>query len=109
MALNCAVKLLRCFSLITCPFFGQVTTLNRCLKIGGHYRHLSENPGPLYWFSIRTTFLFNYFKNRLSNAESEVLNNKIRIIKASARGFHRFDSYRIRILFYCAKLNMAIN
>ncbi|UWX57095.1 hypothetical protein NY406_07655 [Chlorobaculum sp. MV4-Y] len=29
-------------------------------------------------------------------------------IKASARGFHRFESYRNRILFYCGKLNRAI-
>ena len=53
--------------------------------------------------------LFNYFKHRVSNAVSEGLNSKIQVIKASARGFHSFKSYRTRILFYCAKLNMAIS
>lgn len=53
--------------------------------------------------------IFNYFKHRVSNAVSEGLNSKIQVIKASARGFHSFESYRTRILFYCAKLNMAIS
>lgn len=53
--------------------------------------------------------LFNYCKHRISNAVSEGLNSKIQVIKASARGFHSFESCRNRILFYCAKLNMAIS
>lgn len=52
--------------------------------------------------------LLNYFKHRTTNAVSEGLNSKIQLIKASARGFHSFESYRTRILFYCGKLNMAI-
>ena len=36
------------------------------------------------------------------------LDTKIQLIKASARGFHSFESYRTRILFYCGKLDMAI-
>jgi len=52
--------------------------------------------------------ILSYFKHWTTNAVSEGLNSKIQLIKASARGFHSFESYRIRILFYCGKLNMAI-
>jgi transposase len=52
--------------------------------------------------------VLTWFKHAITNAVSEGLNSKIQIIKASARGFHRFESYRNRILFYCGKLNMAI-
>jgi len=30
-------------------------------------------------------------------------------VKASSRGFHSFESYRVRILFYRGKLDMAIS
>ncbi|ABL65963.1 transposase, IS204/IS1001/IS1096/IS1165 family protein [Chlorobium phaeobacteroides DSM 266] len=53
--------------------------------------------------------ILTYFKHAITNAVSEGLNSKIQIVKASARGFHRFESYRNRILFYCGKLNMAIS
>jgi transposase len=52
--------------------------------------------------------ILTYFKHAITNAVSEGLNSKIQIVKASARGFHRFESYRTRILFYCGKLNMTI-
>ena len=52
--------------------------------------------------------ILNYFKHEITNAVSEGLNSKIQLYKASARGFHSFQSYRTRILFYCGKLNMAI-
>lgn len=52
--------------------------------------------------------IMNYFKHRVSNAVSEGLNSKIQMIKAAARGFHSFISYRVRILFFCGKLDMSI-
>lgn len=52
--------------------------------------------------------ILNYFKHRITNAVSEGLNSTIQLIKASARGFGSFESYRTRILFYCGKLNMAV-
>ncbi|KAA6230499.1 ISL3 family transposase (plasmid) [Chlorobium phaeovibrioides] len=52
--------------------------------------------------------ILNFFRHRTTNAVSEGLNSKIQLIKASARGFHSFESYRTRILFYCGKLDMAI-
>ena len=37
---------------------------------------------------------------------TEGLNSKIQSIKSAARGFHNFQNYRIRILFFCGKLNL---
>lgn len=48
-----------------------------------------------------------YFRYRITNAVAEGLNSKIQSIKANARGFRSFESYRVRILFFCGKLNMA--
>ena len=50
--------------------------------------------------------LLNYFKHRLTNAMSEGFNSKIQQIKSNARGFRSFESYRIRILFFCGKLDL---
>ncbi len=61
------------------------------------------------WADKHSRLFITCFKNRVSNAVSDGLNSKIQVIKASARGFHCFGSYRTRILFYCAKLNMAIS
>ena len=53
---------------------------------------------------LRSTHL----KHQVSNAMSEGLNSKIQLLKATARGFRSFESYRTRILFYCGKLDMTI-
>jgi transposase len=53
--------------------------------------------------------ILNYFKHRTTNAVSEGLNSKIQLLKASSRGFHSVERYRVRILFYCGKLDMAIS
>jgi transposase len=53
--------------------------------------------------------LLNYFEQRITNALSEGFNSRIQAIKAAARGFHNFENYRVRILFYCGKLEMAPN
>jgi transposase len=50
--------------------------------------------------------LFGYIIHPITNAATEGLNSKIQNIKASARGFRRFDAYRTAILFYCGKLDM---
>ena len=52
--------------------------------------------------------IINYFKHKVSNAVSEAINSKIQLLKASSRGFRSFESYRIRILFYCGKLEMQL-
>jgi transposase len=52
--------------------------------------------------------LMNWFNHRVSNAVSEGLKSKIQSLKSAARGFHNFESYQTRILFFCGKLNMQI-
>jgi len=51
--------------------------------------------------------LLNYFDHHISNAVAEGLNSRIQAIKSAARGFRNFVHYRIRILFFCGKLQMA--
>ena len=50
--------------------------------------------------------LLNYFEYRISNAMSEGFNSVIQQLKAAARGFRNFASYRSRILFFCGKLDL---
>lgn len=47
-----------------------------------------------------------YFDHPISNAVAEGLNSKIQTIKANARGFRSFESFRYSILFYCGGLQM---
>jgi transposase len=50
--------------------------------------------------------LLNYFDWHISNAMSEGFNSVIQQLKAAARGFRSFASYRARILFFCGKLDL---
>jgi transposase len=50
--------------------------------------------------------LLTYLKHHITNAVTEGLNSKIQSLKAAARGFRNFRNYRIRILFFCGKLNL---
>jgi transposase len=50
--------------------------------------------------------LLNYFDHHISNAMSEGFNSVIQQLKAVARGFRSFASYRARILFFCGKLDL---
>jgi transposase len=50
--------------------------------------------------------LVSYFRHRVTNALSEGFNSVIQSIKSAARGFRAFDNYRIRILFFCGKLDL---
>ena len=50
--------------------------------------------------------LLTYLKHHITNAVTEGLNSKIQSIKSNARGFRSFKNYRIRILFFCGKLNL---
>ena len=50
--------------------------------------------------------LLNYLKHRTTNATAEGLNGRIQHIKASARGYRKFQSFRIAILFHLGKLDL---
>lgn len=50
--------------------------------------------------------LLSYFRHRVTNATAEGFNSRIQTIKSAARGFRSFKNYRIRILFYCGKLDL---
>ncbi len=50
--------------------------------------------------------LLSYFRHQVTNATSEGFNSRIQSIKSSARGFRNFSNYRLRILFYCGKLDL---
>lgn len=50
--------------------------------------------------------LLTYLRHRITNAVTEGLNSKIQSIKSAARGFRNFSNYRIRILFFCGKLDL---
>jgi transposase len=50
--------------------------------------------------------LLTYMRHHITNAATEGFNSKIQNIKTSARGFRSFANYRLRILFYCGKLDM---
>jgi len=50
--------------------------------------------------------LLTYLKHHITNAVTEGLNSKIQNIKSNARGFRNFRNYRIRILFFCGKLDL---
>lgn len=51
--------------------------------------------------------LLNWCDHHITNAVSEGLNSRIQSIKSAARGFHSFESYRARILFFCGKLDLS--
>ena len=50
--------------------------------------------------------ILSYFHHRITNAVTEGFNSRIQSIKSQARGFRAFRNYRIRILFYCGKLDL---
>lgn len=50
--------------------------------------------------------LLAYFRHTITNARNEGFNSRVQSIKSAARGFRSFENYRIRILFYCGKLDL---
>jgi len=50
--------------------------------------------------------LLAYITHRITNALSESLNSRIQTLKNNARGFHRFSSFRTRILFFLGGLDL---
>lgn len=50
--------------------------------------------------------ILTWCAHRITNAVTEGLNSKIQSLKSAARGFRSFANYRIRIMFFCAKLDL---
>lgn len=50
--------------------------------------------------------LLAYIKHKVSNASAESLNAQIQHVKACARGYRTFSSFRIAILFFLGKLDL---
>jgi len=50
--------------------------------------------------------LLAYIKHRTSNARAESINSKIQALKASARGYRKFENFRIAILFFFGRLQL---
>ncbi len=50
--------------------------------------------------------ILTWFASPISNGPSEGFNSRIQSIKSAARGFRIFAHYRIRILFFCGKLDL---
>jgi transposase len=50
--------------------------------------------------------ILTYLTHRITNAVAEGLNSKIQQVKSAARGFRKFENFRIAILFFCGKLDM---
>jgi len=51
--------------------------------------------------------IISYVKHRITNSLAENINGKIQKIKTIAKGFYGFKNYRISILFYLGKLDLA--
>jgi transposase len=50
--------------------------------------------------------LVAYIKHKITNAYAESINGMIQLLKANARGYRRFENFRIAILFHFGKLNL---
>ena len=50
--------------------------------------------------------IITYLRHPITNGVTEGLNSKIQSIKSNARGFRSFANYRVRILFFCGKLDL---
>ena len=50
--------------------------------------------------------LLAYIKHRTTNARAESMNSKIQALKTSARGYRRFENFRIAILFFFGRLQL---
>jgi transposase len=76
-------------------WFGWVSRsrLKPLVKVARMLKHHLEN-------------ILTYLRHPITNAVTEGLNSKIQMIKSNARGFRSFDNYRIRILFFCGKLDL---
>lgn len=55
---------------------------------------------------VHSEGLLNYIEHQITNSVAEWLNGKIQEIKTIARGFRKFENFRIAILFFLGKLDL---
>ena len=53
--------------------------------------------------------LLTYFTPAISNAMTEAFNSKIQSLKYAALGFRALANLRIRILFFCGRLDLYLS
>ncbi len=51
--------------------------------------------------------LLAYVRHKVTNASAEGLNSLIQQIKSNAKGFRRFDNFRVAVLFFLGKLDLS--
>ena len=51
--------------------------------------------------------LLAYVRHKVTNASAEGLNSLIQQIKSNAKGFRRFENFRVAILFFLGKLDLS--
>ena len=57
-------------------------------------------------FIAHSQGILNYLHHRISNAMAEAINSIIQEIKYVARGFRKYENFRIAVLFYLGKLDL---
>lgn len=93
-------------------FFEQEQTQDGVEFFAHWYNELARRELP-QMHKVANTFqkniqgLLNYIKWRITNAYAEAVNALIQEIKTVARGFRRFESFRVAILFFLGKLDLS--
>ena len=52
------------------------------------------------------TGLLAYIVHRVSNAHAEAMNGRIQLLKANARGYRKFENFKVAILFFLGKMDV---
>jgi hypothetical protein len=81
-----------------CPYCWQWKFVGTCEDACEHYVTSTDME--------RTSFGFASFESLIEELGQRV-NSTIQSIESAARGFRSFASYRIRILFFCSKLDLT--
>lgn len=93
-------------------FFEQDQIIEGAEFFADWYNELAKHDLPRM-HKVANTFqkniqgLLNYIKWKITNAYAEAVNALIQEIKTVARGFRRFENFRIAILFFLGKLELS--
>ena len=87
-------------------------SLDACHAVGLKASHIIAMQGPFSeemniamlhtvsasWLVTKDGSILEYFVHKVSNGFAEGINNKIKVIKRMAYGFHDFEYFRLKIL-----------